>query len=420
MSDVVLIHEVHDMWPSTLIEIGGMSETNPFVKVIQLAENSAYSKSDKVVSIPPYAESYMKQHGLKDGKFVNIPNGIAAEDWEDAKEIPGKMGAFFESLQKDGKFIVGYFGGHALSNALDALLDCARLFVENDNIMFVLVGKGVEKERLMQRCKEEQIGNVAFLDAIEKRCIPSLLKWFDCIYMGAADSSLYRFGLGLNKFYDAMMAGKPIVLSATAPMTIVEQYHCGVVVPAGDVPAIKEAIETVYHMEKTERDVLGRNGQKAVQEHFLYDKLAEDFQEAMGSKEKKKILLIDHYAGSPEMGMEFRPYYFAKEWVKAGNRVDILAGDYSHLRIKNPKVKKDFEEEVIDGVHYHWIRTGTYEGNGVKRALTMFRFVWKLWLNAKKIARKFEPDVIITSSTYPLDTYAGQRIKKLVEKRKGH
>ena len=31
------------------------------------------------------------------------------------------------------------------------------------------------------------------------------------------------------------------------------------------------------------------------------------------------ILLINHYAGSPEMGMEFRPYYFAREWVKAGH-----------------------------------------------------------------------------------------------------
>ena len=33
------------------------------------------------------------------------------------------------------------------------------------------------------------------------------------------------------------------------------------------------------------------------------------------------ILLINHYAGSPELGMEFRPYYMAKEWVKAGHQV---------------------------------------------------------------------------------------------------
>ena len=48
------------------------------------------------------------------------------------------------------------------------------------------------------------------------------------------------------------------------------------------------------------------------------------------------ILYLEHYAGSPEMGMEFRPYYLSREWVKAGHSVHIVAGDYSHLRRKNP------------------------------------------------------------------------------------
>lgn len=129
------------------------------------------------------------------------------------------------------------------------------------------------------------------------------------------------------------------------------------------------------------------------------------------------ILILNHYAGSPEMGMEFRPYYFAREWIKMGHRVDIIAADYSHLRRVNPEVDHDFQEQVIDGIHYHWIQTGTYEGNGAKRAMTMFRFVSKLWLKAKKIIEELSPDVVIASSTYPLDTYVGQRIRKLSKKK---
>ena len=74
------------------------------------------------------------------------------------------------------------------------------------------------------------------------------------------------------------------------------------------------------------------------------------------------IVLINHYAGSPEMGMEFRPYYLAREWVKMGHRVRIIAGDFSHLRIRNPKVKKDYQRENIDGIEYYWVRTGDYQG----------------------------------------------------------
>lgn len=44
------------------------------------------------------------------------------------------------------------------------------------------------------------------------------------------------------------------------------------------------------------------------------------------------ILLINHYAGSPALGMEYRPYYLAREWVRAGHRVQILAADFSHVR----------------------------------------------------------------------------------------
>jgi len=48
------------------------------------------------------------------------------------------------------------------------------------------------------------------------------------------------------------------------------------------------------------------------------------------------ILLINHYAGSPEHGMEYRPFYFAREWVRAGHRVLVVAADFSHLRQVNP------------------------------------------------------------------------------------
>ena len=34
------------------------------------------------------------------------------------------------------------------------------------------------------------------------------------------------------------------------------------------------------------------------------------------------ILLINHYAGSLDLGMEYRPYYMAKEWINKAIEID--------------------------------------------------------------------------------------------------
>lgn len=418
MDKPLLIHEVHDMWPATLIEVGGMSKYNPFVVLLQIAENSAYKHSDAVVSILPNAEEYMIKHGLGVNKFHYIPNGVVLSDWENPKPLPSEVEKEMTALKEKGCFIIGYFGGHSSVYALDTLLDAAKLLLDNraySNLKIVLVGDGNDKNRLIQRIKDECITNVITFDPVDKKTIPNLLKFFDCIYMGTTDSPLYRFGFGYNKAYDAMMSGKTVVLSTDAKNTVIETEGCGFIVRACDAPEVANALIRVSDMSQEERDVIGYRGKSSVKEKYTYDKLASMFESLMGDSDKKKrVLLINHYAGSVEMGMEFRPYYFAREWVKYGHRVDIIAADYSHLRTRNPKVKNDFDEDIIDGIHYHWIHTGKYEGNGVKRALTMFEFVWKLIINAKKIACALAPDVIITSSTYPLDTYAGQVIKRKV------
>ena len=63
-----------------------------------------------------------------------------------------------------------------------------------------------------------------------------------------------------------------------------------------------------------------------------------------------RILYINHYAGSPRHGMEFRPYYLAREWVKAGHEVNMLAADTSHLRQTNPQLTAKYQDEDIDGI----------------------------------------------------------------------
>ena len=125
------------------------------------------------------------------------------------------------------------------------------------------------------------------------------------------------------------------------------------------------------------------------------------------------IFLINHYAGSPKMGMEYRPYYLAKEWIKMGHQVSILLASHSHIRQHNHQMNEDIEEVMIDGIQYIWINTPNYKGNGLGRIKNMFAFINKSWIKAGYFAKTYQPDIVIASSTYPSDNYVAKKIAKL-------
>ncbi|MFR8039697.1 MAG: glycosyltransferase family 4 protein [Anaerovoracaceae bacterium] len=268
-----LIHEVHDMWPATLIEIGGMSRKHPFVMAMQFAENSAYKNSDCVFALLEYTKEYMVKHGLKEDRWHWIPLGIDLDQWNVEHRLTEKHENTLMQLKHEGKFIVGYFGGHAMSNALGTLIDCAEKESDSD-VHFVLVGNGVEKKLLQKRVEEENIRNVTFLPPIDKNEIPKLLEHFDCIYIGLHKSPLYRFGLCINKMIDAMMSGKPIICAITAPETWVEKSGCGINVGSDNITGLIDAIEETKKMSVETRIEMKNNGIKFVENYLDIKKLA--------------------------------------------------------------------------------------------------------------------------------------------------
>jgi len=124
------------------------------------------------------------------------------------------------------------------------------------------------------------------------------------------------------------------------------------------------------------------------------------------------ILLINHYAGSHAYGMEYRPYYLGREWVKLGHEVTVLAATHSHLRTSTPPIRGEFTPEEIDGIHYVWVKTPPYQGNGVRRLLNMLTFVGRLSRRCAALADQYRPDLVVASSTYPLDIFPAHRIAR--------
>ena len=126
------------------------------------------------------------------------------------------------------------------------------------------------------------------------------------------------------------------------------------------------------------------------------------------------ILTLNHYAGSELMGMEYRSYSLSRELNARGHHCAIVAGTYSHLRQRNPdRAPFEVRRTSVEGVDWYWIPTGRYRGNGVRRVASMASFTARSWLYAPRLAEEQQPDVVIASSTYPLDIYAAARIARI-------
>lgn len=275
-----LIYEVHDLWPLSPIELGGYSPKHPFIKVMQRAEDYCYEHVDGVVCMLPKAEEHMKEHGLADGKFFYVPNGIVLDDWKNPMPLPEEHDKNLSRLKNEGKYLVGFAGAHGIANSLPAVIDAVSQLKEQ-NVALVLVGTGPEKENLIKYVNDKHFDNIYFLNPVNKLAIPSLLGRMDLLYIGLQKQSLFRFGISPNKMFDYMMAGKPIVQAIDAGNNLVEEANCGLYAEPENVEAIKEAILKIMYLSKEEQEKLGENGHTFVLKNHTYQVLSKNFINAM-------------------------------------------------------------------------------------------------------------------------------------------
>ena len=270
--DVKLVHEIHDMWPLTPIELGGMSRNNPFIKIMQFAEDSFCKNADTVVSLLPNAKEYLIEHGMHPDKYHVVTNGVVLEEWENPKPLDETLLEHFMNIKKDGLSIC-YCGSIHKSTALEYLIEAV---ISTKHTYLTLIGPGFDKADLEKKAEGAK-ERIKFFESIPKQCIPNVFQYIDVFFVGSLNYPLNRFGMCMNKAFDAMMGGKPILYAVNAPNNYIEEFNCGVSVDAEDICSIIMGIEKLRQLSDEERVKMGENGRNAAMAHFNYEKLAKKF-----------------------------------------------------------------------------------------------------------------------------------------------
>ena len=276
-----LVYEVHDLWPLSPVELAGMSPRHPFIQVCQRAEEDAYRDADVVVSMLPCVHEHMASHGLDLRKLHIVPNGITLDEWEGTPPaLDAHPAMALATARAAGHTVVGYCGSMGQPNALDTLLDAAKL-MRGQPFSFVLVGSGHEQARLAQRVRDEGLGQVHILPPIPKAQVPTFLAGVDIAYIGWQRVPIYRFGIAPNKLMDYMMARCVVLHGVEAGNDPVAEAGCGLTVAPESPAAVAGGLQQLATLPMAERQAMGARGREFVLAHHTYPVLARRFLQAL-------------------------------------------------------------------------------------------------------------------------------------------
>lgn len=258
-----LLFEIRDIWPLTLQLLGNKSPNHPAVQFIGWFEKLGYRRADAVASLLPNAREHIESVAGRPVDFHYVPNGIDAKNIG-YEEIPEELA---KQIPND-KFIVGYAGTIGLANALEYFVEAAIELKDEPNLFFVIVGDGYLKAELEARAKG--LPHILFYPKIRKAQVQKLIARFDLTFVGRNDTPLFKHGVSANKYFDYMLAGKPILDSNNHIKDPVELSGCGLIVQPDSSEAIAEGIRAFLKMPEEERRAMGERGRRFVlREHGI-------------------------------------------------------------------------------------------------------------------------------------------------------
>lgn len=279
---ISLIFEVRDLWPKFAVETG-ILKNKLLIKFSYWLENFIYQKADLInVLTPAFKDYLLKEKKVLENKIIYIPNAADLDLMQ-----PGPKDNWVrEGFDWGDKFVILYIGAHGVANDLWQIIDVAKLLKNNNDILFVLIGEGMEKQKLITTAKEQNLTNVQFLYPVPKNKIIDFINAADICtaVLQPIFTTTYP-----NKVFDYMACAKPIILpiNGICRKLVVEEAKAGIFVRPRDAKGFQEKILYLYN-HRQELEKLGENGYQFVNQNFNREKLADKYLEIMSNLIIKK------------------------------------------------------------------------------------------------------------------------------------
>ena len=271
---VPYVFEVRDLWPESAIDMGIVTN-KLIIRFAYWFEKQVYKRACLInVLTLAFRDSLIQNKKAPTEKIIFIPN---AADFSISDEVMASFNPveFRKEHGINDRFVITYVGAHGVANHLIQLLDTAELLPDT-NVLFQLIGTGMEKPMLIEEIKKRQLKNVRFIDSVPKR---DAIKYILGSDLGT--SVLKRIDtfktIYSNKTFDYMACKKPILLVIDGiSRDLVESADCGVFAEPERPEDIAEKIR-MYLKNPGLLKIQGENGYQYAKKHFNREVLANEY-----------------------------------------------------------------------------------------------------------------------------------------------
>jgi glycosyltransferase involved in cell wall biosynthesis len=271
------VRETRDLWPLTLMELGGMPAWHPFVLLVGAAERLAYRHADAVTTTLSNSREYMVSRGLPFDRWHYLPQCPPPERaLTRTVPMPETHRQALEALRAAGKSIVLFAGSLVPANQIGLLVDTARE-LRGSRCQLVLVGRGPEESRVRAALAREPELPLTLLPAVEQSAVPALIAAADLALAALGPHPIYRHGISLNKVMEYLACGCPVILSADAPDNIVERSGAGVCVPPGDARRLAAAVRESVALPRESTAAMAAAGRTFISRHHGFPTMADNY-----------------------------------------------------------------------------------------------------------------------------------------------
>jgi colanic acid biosynthesis glycosyl transferase WcaI len=271
---VPFVFEVRDLWPESLAAVGAGSEGSLLHRALGAIAGFLYRRADRVVVVAPAFKDHLIRHwSVPAAKISVVENGVEIDLF---RLDPAAM-EVRKQLKVEDRFLICYIGTMGNAHGLETLIAAAEeLRTALPSAMFLLIGEGAEKERIVELAAARGLANIQFLGQQPRERIPSYVSAADVCLVMLKKTELFKTVIP-TKLLEYMACERPVIVAVDGQARqIVEEAGAGVFVEPENSKALVRAVLDLAE-DPDHRRQMGASGRQYIVNKFSREKTARDY-----------------------------------------------------------------------------------------------------------------------------------------------